>query len=152
MTSSQEFIASYNTPFDPFQITSRLGFSRYIVFAMYLNITYVQIHSKQYTSRKTRTTYERRDRGGSINLRHPALTAPQLVLINRVSPSRRTLHLSHANKTSVLNTNLRRGETKLDLNVARFISKVTGCPLSYFMLHFKCWCVSEFDHFPSYQD
>ena len=47
----------------PFQNVGRFGFSRFIVFAMHLNITYVQIHNKIYESRKVKTTYilERRE-------------------------------------------------------------------------------------------
>ena len=41
----------------------RFDFSRFIVFAKYLNITYVYIHSKIYESRNIKTTYilERRE-------------------------------------------------------------------------------------------
>jgi hypothetical protein len=38
-------------------IISRLYFSRYIVFAMYLDTTYIEMHSKIYVSRKGKTTY-----------------------------------------------------------------------------------------------
>jgi hypothetical protein len=47
----------------PFQNVVRFGFSRFIVFAMHLDITYVQVHIKIYESRKVKMTYilERRE-------------------------------------------------------------------------------------------
>jgi hypothetical protein len=47
----------------PFQIIRRFGFSRYIAFTMYLHIVYIQVHSKNYVSRKAKTSYnlERRE-------------------------------------------------------------------------------------------
>ena len=47
----------------PFENVGRFGFSRFIMFAMHLNITYVQVHSKIYKSKKVKTTYilERRE-------------------------------------------------------------------------------------------
>jgi hypothetical protein len=38
----------------PFQIIRRFGFSRYIVFTMYLDIVYIKVHSKSYVSKKTK--------------------------------------------------------------------------------------------------
>jgi hypothetical protein len=35
----------------------RFGFSRYIVFSMYLDIVYIYVHSKSYISRKAKTSY-----------------------------------------------------------------------------------------------
>ena len=40
----------------PSQIISRFGFSRYIDFAMNLDITYIQMHNKNYAPRKAKTT------------------------------------------------------------------------------------------------
>ena len=40
-----------------FQTIGHFGFSRYIVFDMHLDIHYVEIHSKNYVSRKAKTTY-----------------------------------------------------------------------------------------------
>jgi len=42
---------------NPFQIISHFGIFRFIVFAMYLDIYYVQIHSKSYGSRNAKTSY-----------------------------------------------------------------------------------------------
>ena len=41
----------------PFQIIRCFSFSRYVVFAMYLDIHYVQIHTKDNISRKAKTSY-----------------------------------------------------------------------------------------------
>ena len=41
----------------PFQNVGRFDFSRFIYFAMYLDICYIQMHSKHYESRKAKTTY-----------------------------------------------------------------------------------------------
>ena len=41
----------------PFQNVGRFGFSRFIVFAMHLNITYVEVYNKIYESKKIKTTY-----------------------------------------------------------------------------------------------
>ena len=37
----------------PFQIVSHFGFSRYIVFTMYLDIAYIQVYSKSYVPNQT---------------------------------------------------------------------------------------------------
>ena len=39
------------------QIIKRFGIFRFIIFAMYLDITYIQVHSKSYESRKAKTSY-----------------------------------------------------------------------------------------------
>jgi len=40
----------------PFQIIRRFDFSRCIALTMYLDIVYIQVHSKSYVSRKTKTS------------------------------------------------------------------------------------------------
>jgi hypothetical protein len=40
----------------PFQIISRFGFSRYIDFAMHLDITYIWMRNKNYAPKKAKTT------------------------------------------------------------------------------------------------
>ena len=40
----------------PSQIINRFGFSRYIDFAMHLDIIYIEVHSKNYAPRKAKTT------------------------------------------------------------------------------------------------
>jgi len=41
----------------PFQIITHYGFSIYIVFALHLDICYIQILDKKFVFRKVRTTY-----------------------------------------------------------------------------------------------
>ena len=41
----------------PFQNICRFDFSKFIYFVMHLDIRYIQMHSKQYESKKTKTTY-----------------------------------------------------------------------------------------------
>ena len=47
----------------PFQNVGRFGFSKFIVFTIHIDITYVKIHSKIYESKKVKTIYilERRE-------------------------------------------------------------------------------------------
>ena len=42
---------------NPFQIIRRFGFSRYIIFTMYLDIAYIYVHSKYNLSRAVKTSY-----------------------------------------------------------------------------------------------
>jgi hypothetical protein len=41
----------------PFQIIRHFGFSTYIAFIVYLDIIYIQVYSKNYVSRKSKTSY-----------------------------------------------------------------------------------------------
>jgi hypothetical protein len=48
---------SYDVVLPPFQIIRRFGFSRYIVFPMYLDMLHIQVHSKSYISKKVKMSY-----------------------------------------------------------------------------------------------
>ena len=45
-----------------FQIIRRFGSSRFITFTMYLDIIYIYVYSKSYESRKTKTSYNLKQR------------------------------------------------------------------------------------------
>ena len=65
-----------------------------------------------------------------VDLRHQMLTTAYAKQIESPPPHRLYTFLM---LISVLDTNFWERETKFELKVARFISKVIGCPLSFFV-------------------
>jgi len=52
----------------PFQFIGCFGFSRYTTFIMYLDISFILVHSKSYVPRKAETTYNLKQRAVVVNL------------------------------------------------------------------------------------